>query len=226
MAKREKQNMRDERIDDRKSSESVNTKRSKGNGKCSVIQKAVAALLECDKLAAREIICQEYPHTYFEVEKRSYTIEQKMNRFIEDGFIDRYTGEKLMNPGVLKILSAYFPDVFPYQSHWKMTQTHDAYWELIPTIDHIYPVAKGGSDDESNWVTTSMKNNSIKSNYTIEEIRWQLYPKGKIAEWDGLTGMLFSLIENDKKLLDDSYIKSWYHVSVKLFVQRGVYSVR
>ena len=114
-------------------------------------------LLSGNKAAAKTIICQEYPHTYYEIEKRAYTMDQKMNQFISDGFIDRYTGKKLLNPGILKILSNYFPNEFPYQPHWKMTDTHIAYWELVPTLDHIYPIAKGGHDDESNWVTTSMK---------------------------------------------------------------------
>lgn len=107
----------------------------------------------------------------------------------------------------------YFPEEFPYQSHWKMTETHSAYWELVPTIDHIYPIAKGGIDDEKNWVTTSMKNNSIKSNYTIDEIHWKLYPKGDISKWDGLTGVFLELVNKDNELLRDSYIKSWYKVS-------------
>ena len=170
-------------------------------------------LLENNKTAAKSIISQEYPHTYYEIEKRTYTIAQKMNQFIIDGFIDRYTGDKLLNPGMLKIISHYFPNEFPYHSHWKMTETHIAYWELIPTIDHIYPIAKGGVDDEKNWVTTSMKNNSIKSNYTIDEIHWSLYPRGDISDWDGLTTTFLQLVRSDKELLNDAYIKSWYKVS-------------
>lgn len=181
--------------------------------KSSVISDIAAMLLENNKTAAKTIIDQEYPHTYYEIEKRTYTIAQKMNQFINDGFIDRYTGKKLLNPGMLKIISYYFPNEFPYHPHWKMTETHIAYWDLIPTIDHIYPIVKGGEDDEKNWVTTSMKNNSIKSNYTIDEIHWKLYPKGDISEWDGLTRMFVQLVENDKALLKDSYIKSWYKVS-------------
>ena len=181
--------------------------------KCNIISDIADMLLENNKTAAKSIICQKYPHTYYEIEKRTYTITQKMKQFIRDGFIDRYTGEKLLNPGMLKTISYYFPNEFPYHSHWKMTETHIAYWELIPTIDHIYPIAKGGEDDEKNWVTTSMKNNSIKSNYTIDEIHWKLYPKGDISDWDGLTTIFLQLIRNDKELLNDAYIKSWYKVS-------------
>ena len=73
--------------------------------------------------------------------------------------------------------------------------------------------------NEDNWVTTSMKNNSIKSNYTIDEIHWTLYPKGNIADWDGLTGVFIELVDNDKELLKDSYIKTWYRASKNAFLQ-------
>ena len=185
--------------------------------KSAVISNIVSLLLDDNETAAKTIIRQEYPHKYVEIEKRTYTMTQKMNQFIRDGFIDRYSGKRLLNPGIIKIISYYFPDEFPYHPHWKMTHTHIAYWELIPTLDHVYPIAKGGQDDEKNWVTTSMKNNSIKNNYTIDELQWKLYPKGNIAEWDGLTNVFLKLVEKDKELLKDSYIRSWYNVSKKCF---------
>lgn len=181
-----------------------------------IISKIATMILKDDKAAAKETICKEYPHKNFEVEKRTYSMTQKMMQFIKDGFIDRYTGERLLNPGILKVISVYFPEEFPFQSHWKMTQTHSSYWDLVPTIDHIYPIAKGGKDEENNWVTTSMKNNSIKSNYTIDEIHWKLYPKGNIAEWDGLTSLFIDLVNDNEELLKDAYIKKWYNISKKL----------
>ena len=181
--------------------------------KCNTISDIADMLLKNNKKKAKSIISEEYPHKYYEIEKRTYTISQKMSQFIKDGFIDRYTGKRLLNPGILKSISYYFPDEFPYHPHWKMTNTHIAYWNLIPTIDHIYPLAKGGEDNENNWVTTSMKNNSIKSNYTIDDIHWELHPKGNVLEWDGLTKVFLQLVENDKELLNDSYINNWYKVS-------------
>jgi hypothetical protein len=181
--------------------------------KSTIISEIATLLLQSNRTEAKSVICRKYPHTSLEIEKRTYTLTQKMNQFVSDGFIDRYTGQRLLNPGILKTISYYFPDEFPYQAHWKMSQTHIAYWELLPTIDHIYPIAKGGIDDEQNWVTTSMKNNSIKSNYTLDEIHWSLHPKGNIAEWDGLTYMFFDLVDKDRKLLEDAYIKNWYQIS-------------
>lgn len=187
--------------------------------KSEIISDVAINILHNDITKAREIINCEYPHEYFEVEKRTYTMTQKMEQFIRDGFIDRYTGQKLLNPGMLKVISCYFPNEFPYQAHWKMTETHSAYWDLVPTIDHIYPIAQGGHDDEKNWVTTSMKNNSIKSNYTIEEIHWSLYPQGKICDWDGLSKVFMKIVDLNEELLKDNYIRNWYNVSKKVFLE-------
>ena len=185
--------------------------------KADIISNVVEMLIRNNKDTAKSIILNEYPHNYFNIEKRSCTITQKMEQFISDGFIDRYTGEKLLNPGILKVISSHFPVEFPVHPHWKMTETHIAYWELFPTIDHIIPIAKGGNDNKSNWVTTSMKNNSIKSNYTLDEIHWTVYPNGNIKDWDGLSFAFMELVENNQDLLKDAYIKSWYNVSRKLF---------
>jgi 5-methylcytosine-specific restriction endonuclease McrA len=170
-------------------------------------------LIENKTKDAKSLLQIEYPHKHIEIKKRSYTLKEKMEQFLRDGFIDRYTGKKLVNPGILKVITYYFPEEFPYDPHWKMTRTHIAYWDLIPTIDHIFPIAQGGVDNPSNWATTSMKNNSIKSNYSLDEINWELHPSGSVREWDGLTKLFIGLVDQNKELLQDSYIKSWYKIS-------------
>lgn len=49
-----------------------------------------------------------------------------------------------------------------------MTETHFAQWELFPTIDHLDLVARGGVDEASNWVTTSMLRNSAEAHWRLE----------------------------------------------------------
>ncbi len=93
-------------------------------------------------------------------------------------------------------------------------ECHSAYWELVPTIDHIIPIAIGGEDNLSNYATTSMLHNSVKSNWTLEQLNWKLYPAGDINEYDGLTDLFVKLTENDLELFDDPYIKRWYKLSV------------
>ena len=184
--------------------------------KIRTLESVVKELLSGNKDNACNLIQKEYPFERFEVFHRTYTLRQKMKQFKADGFIDRYSGDELINPGILKVLSFYFPEEFPYHPHGKMTEGHIAYWELFPTIDHIVPIAIGGRDEPDNWATTSMLNNAVKSNWSLEQLRWSLYPAGDFNEWDGLTKLFVMLVENDELLLKDNYIKSWYVVSKKL----------
>ena len=160
--------------------------------KLEIIKQAGELLLQNSKDAALNLINNNYRFTYQSVKKRNYS-GQRMKIFARDGFIDRYSGKPLVNPGMLKILSVYYPEDFPYQAHWKMTETHIAYWEYVPTIDHIEPIAAGGADDEHNWVSTSMLNNAIKSNWTLKQLGWELYEPGALNEWDGLSHLFVQL---------------------------------
>lgn len=166
--------------------------------------------------SAKKTIIEEYPFHMLVSQGRNYTNKEKMEQFVRDGFIDRYSGQKLVNPGMLKVLSYYMPDVFPYHAHWKMEQCHNAYWEFIPTIDHIVPVALGGADVKENWVTTSMLHNSIKSNWTLEQLNWKLYDAGDFKEYDGFTSLFIQLVEAESDMLKDIYIKKWYKVSISV----------
>jgi len=181
--------------------------------KIDVLEMAAKSILEDRKEHAKFVIRTEYPFQKLSAVERVYTDKQKMAQFKKDGFIDRYSGQKLLNPGLLKVLSHYMPDEFPYHSHWKMEECHSAYWEFVPTVDHIYPVALGGVDSEENWATTSMLHNSVKSNWTLEQLNWQLYEAGRMEDWDGLTGLFAELVEANLTLLQDPYIKKWHRLS-------------
>ena len=91
------------------------------------IEKAAKEILDGNTENACNILQKEYPFEKFEIFHRTYTLRQKMKQFKEDGFIDRYTGDRLINPGILKVFSNYFPKEFPYHPHGKMTEGHIAY---------------------------------------------------------------------------------------------------
>ena len=182
--------------------------------KIEAIELSALKLLQQNISEAKTIIHNEYPFRKITAQERNYSDKEKMEQFIRDGFIDRYSGKKLVNPGILKVLSHYMPETFPYHSHWKMEECHNAYWEFVPTVDHIYPVALGGADSMENWATTSMLHNSIKSNWTLEQLEWKLYDAGDYSQYDGLTGLFMKLVRADEELLKDTYIKRWYKLSV------------
>jgi HNH endonuclease len=108
---------------------------------------------------ASNVLRRDYPFAPQEPIKRAYGPRESTRVFIRDGFTDRYTGEALIFPPVLRVLSVALPVEFPFHPNWKTDVTHPAYWEVGATIDHLIPVSRGGTDDESNWVTTSMAHN-------------------------------------------------------------------
>ena len=59
-----------------------------------------------------------------------------------------------------------------------------------------------------------MLHNSIKSNWTLEQLNWKLHDAGHYDKYDGLTGLFIKLVETDNELFDDFYIKRWYQLSV------------
>lgn len=143
-------------------------------------------------------------------EKRKYTEVEQMTQFFQDGFIDRYFGTKLINSGLLRLLSEKLPEEFPYHPHWKMDACHQAYWDYQPTMDHLIANSIGGKNELTNWVTTSMKWNMAKNNYTLEQMNWQLYPEGDIHEWDGLSRLFVEIVEKEPKLKRVKRINDWY----------------
>lgn len=180
--------------------------------KIDIIHQVFTGILDGDMDHAKAAL-SAYPFQAVEYEKRSYTNKTKMEQFVKDGFIDRYSGEKLLNPGVLRVISCVLPAQFPFQAHWKMSECHTAYWELTPTIDHIVPIARGGEDRPENWATTSMMHNLIKSNWTMEQMQWKLHRAGNLEVWDGMTRDFVMLIEKNPQLKEVGFIAEWYRLS-------------
>ena len=160
------------------------------------------------------LLTRDYPFTAATLEKRRYGPLTCTRIFVRDGFIDRYAATRLVFPGALRLISRLLPEAFPFHSNWKMSSTHPAYWELFPTIDHIIPVAKGGVDHESNWVTTSQLRNSAKCAWTLDELGWQLHPPGDMRMWDGLLPWFLEMVQADTSHLGDNYIRMWHHAAI------------
>jgi hypothetical protein len=162
-----------------------------------------------ERADAARILRDSYPFNPFTNAGRSWTPLEALKIFFRDRFRDRYTGQPLVFPGTLRIISLHLPSDFPYHPNWKTDECHLAYWELIPTLDHIVPVSRGGLDDKTNWVTTSMLKNASKSNFTLEELGWELLPEHHDSDWDGLTNWFAEEIHRKPELLNDPYVSRW-----------------
>lgn len=195
---------------------------SSSRSELDVLEAAAHYLRVFDAKRASEIIRNEYPFEKPEQSKRTYSMEEMIDLFIRDGFIDRYSGDKLIHPGILRILSELLGDgIFPYHPHWKTTDCHPAYWKYHPSVDHISPVCLGGKDDRSNWVTTSFSRNQLKGNTPLEQIGWELKPRGDFKDWDGLTHDFLALYEAYPKLHEVQRIKQWYQATVAVLEKRN-----
>ena len=181
------------------------------------------ALLEVGNLkAAREIIARQYPSPESSTHRDRWTPARLLHIFTRDRFTDRYFGVRLIFPGALRMLSLLMPEEFPYHPNWKQSETHPAFWELYPTIDHIIPIARGGADDVTNIVTTSMLRNGAKANWLLEELGWPVERAAVAGNWDGMLGWFLLQWKTNEALHENRYLRQWHRAAVKL--QNGLTS--
>ena len=173
------------------------------------------ALTLGDREKASALAKAEYAFAPLANAGRRYSEYQMTQIFQRDGFVDRYSGERLVFPGTLRLLSTLMPEEFPAHPNWKMSESHIVYYELFPTIDHIVPVTRGGADDETNWVTTSMLRNSAKGNWTLDELGWTLRPASGQEGWDGLMRWFVAHTEGDPAILASGYLRRWRAAALK-----------
>jgi hypothetical protein len=188
------------------------------DSKADVLFKVCGALSDGNKSSATEILRAEYPFVPVEKITRRYSVSESMTLFLRDRFIDRYTGKRLINPGVLRLLHVELGEDFPAHPHGKLSETHLAFWELFPTVDHVEPVSRGGADDESNWVTASMLSNKVKDQWTLDDLGWTLHPPGTV-EWDGQSNWLVDYLGANPTALAGAaenhrgYIRRWLNAT-------------
>ncbi len=177
--------------------------------KAEVIDRVCSLLTKGDDASAAGVARAEYPFEPQSRGSRKYTEFQSMEIFARDGFVDRYRGVRLVCPAALRLLSQLLPSEFPADPNWKMSESHIVFWELFPTVDHVVPIARGGADDASNWVTASMLKNQAKSSWTLEARGWARHPAGNVTEWDGLTTWFMEYADAHPEVLADGYLKRW-----------------
>lgn len=180
-----------------------------------VIAAVCQALHEGAADEAAALLQRDYPFAPEAPTSRKYGALESTRVFIRDGFIDRYTGDRLVFPPVLRVVSMALPADFPYHPNWKTDVTHRAFWELGATVDHLIPVSRGGADDESNWVTTSMARNSAKMNWTLEDLGWSLHPAGNVREWDGLMRWFVEYTVEHPEALAQASVRDWHRAAVR-----------
>ena len=165
---------------------------------------------EADLIARRDC-----PFAPVRVIVRRFQIVEYTKVFLRDGFIDRYSGSRLIFPPVLRVLSFALPAAFPYHPNWKTDVTHPAYWQVGATLDHVIPVTRGGADDASNWVSTSMARNAAKSNYTLAELGWNLLPPDETGEWDGMMKWFLEYTAKHPEAIVDNTVRRWRNGAVE-----------
>ena len=78
-----------------------------------IIKEVCKKITDLDVDVAKEILNKKYPHEELKNAGRQYNEFIKTKIFRRDGFIDQYSGEKLIYPPVLKILSVLMKKEFP-----------------------------------------------------------------------------------------------------------------
>lgn len=164
---------------------------------------------------AADIIQAEYPFIPHHATKRTCRPVDVVPVFVRDGFIDRYSGARLVFPPVLHLIHTLCPEAFPHHPAWRTEATHPAFNALAATIDHVVPVTMGGVDDPSNWVTTSMARNFAKSNFSLDELGWALHGPGDMSAWDGLIGWYVSFLRDQPELRKRPAIGRWFKAAAR-----------
>jgi hypothetical protein len=178
-----------------------------------IIARICFALSERDKERASRIARAEYAYESLACARPTFTPAESLRVFIRDGFLDRYSGRRLVFPGALRVVSQLLPDEFPAHPNRETGGPHIACWELYPVVDYVTPLARGGSEDDDNRVTTCMLKHTAKSQWTLDEMSWVLHPPGDIGQWDGLLGWFVEYADSNAALLGDDYLGRWHRAA-------------
>lgn len=158
------------------------------------ISMALQAIIQHNAPEAERILRPLKPELEEIFQKRDIRKEEKAYIFARDHYICRYCGRYTISIPALRYLSELYPELLPYHSHGKTDKTHPLYWEAYPMLDHLHPIARGGTNERDNLVTACVRCNMLKSDRTLEYLGWQLRDNTD-NEWDGLTTLFLRAME-------------------------------
>jgi 5-methylcytosine-specific restriction endonuclease McrA len=195
------------------------------------IELVLEALAKGDTMRAGELVRSRYPFDPPMKRSRSISELDRVRVFLRDGFIDRYSGDRLFFPPVLELISVSIPEDFPTHPNGKFTECHVAHWELYSAVDHVVPLARGGAHEMDNWATTSQIHNQIKSHWRLEDLGWELLPSGSLEDWDGGLGWfmehmngpgaeLLSASANSSPWPSNSWFRRWHKAALRATEER------
>jgi hypothetical protein len=104
-----------------------------------------------------------------------------------DRFHCRYCGCRVIPTQIMRLVSAFFPEEFPYHLNWKGGETHPAIASRSATLDHVEPWTAAGTNDPENLVCACWVCNRMKGDLLLEQLGWRLLPIATDTDWDGLT---------------------------------------
>ena len=173
-----------------------------------VIRDVSRAITRGQDDVARRVLRDNYPFVPARRVRTTVPIAEMLGIFIRDGFTDRYRGNRLIFPGALHLLARLLPDEFPYHPHGKTDACHPAFWDLFPTVDHIVPLAYGGTAGADNLACVSMRTNQVKANWRLEDLGWNLLPS-EMGDWDGLIYWAVEELERHPEIRPTGAFGAW-----------------
>ena len=158
------------------------------------------------------------------VKRRNVSRGTVMQVFLRDGFVDQYTGERLVFPGTLLLLGKLLPEPFATPEEgkgWRVGECHWIYWRLWPTIEHLDPVARGGhNDDLDRLVTTSQMVNSARGPWAADEVPEKIRIEridavlARARRWDGTLRWFLKHADRWQSYLDqDATLRGWHQAA-------------
>jgi hypothetical protein len=98
----------------------------KDNPKADTLAEVCMAVDVGSRSAAARLLREQLPFEPIERIERRYSKLQMMRIFNNDGLLDLYSGQRLVFPGTLRLISINFKDEFPFHSNWKTSESHFA----------------------------------------------------------------------------------------------------